>query len=526
MTKPASRLLAAALLGTSAIFGSLAPSVASAQAYATPQQAKYAAIVVDAASGEVLYARRADSPRYPASITKVMTLYLVFEQMAAGKLSGDDMVTMSPRAAAQPPSKLGIRAGDSITVNEAISALAVNSANDVSVALAEKIGGTEQRFAAMMTLRAQELGMTNTRFTNAHGLPDSRQLSSARDIAILSRAVMRDFPQYYGRFGQRHFAFRGRGAHRNHNGLLHRMPGVDGIKTGYTNAAGSNLAASAVRDGKRLIAVMLGGNSSAARDAHVADLLNAGFSVMARRNRGETISMASMFHGGSDSTIQLAASRGSVEQGDAGDRPVQLALADGKIGRQLQAAAEAEEAAENARKKEARLLAKAEEDRKRKEKADAIALAAAETKAARDKLKKEQAKETELAEAKAKKDKAEAAKETELAEAKAKKDKAKKADAVELASAKSKSAKIKAAAKEVEVAMNQSGGWVVQVGAFKSESDAKDRLSEVKKAFKGRSSAVTEASGGQYRARFHGFTSEDAKAACKKVSGPCMAVKA
>jgi D-alanyl-D-alanine carboxypeptidase (penicillin-binding protein 5/6) len=187
MTKPASRLVVAALLGATTIFSSLTPAIATAQVYAVPQQAKYAAIVVDAASGEVLYARRADSPRYPASITKVMTLYLAFEQLAAGKLSLNDQVVVSPRAAAQPPSKLGVRAGDSITVNEAISALAVNSANDISVALAEKIGGTEQRFAALMTLKAQELGMTNTRFTNAHGLPDSRQLSSARDIAILSR---------------------------------------------------------------------------------------------------------------------------------------------------------------------------------------------------------------------------------------------------------------------------------------------------------------------------------------------------
>lgn len=521
MTQPARRLIFAALLGTSTIFTSLTPTMASAQVYSTPTQAKYAAVVVDASTGEVLYARRADSPRYPASITKVMTLYLTFEALAAGKLSLNDQIVMSPRAAAQPPSKLGVRAGDSITVDEAISALAVNSANDVSVALAEKLGGTEQRFAALMTLRAQELGMSNTRFTNANGLPDSRQLSTARDIAILSRAVMRDFPQYYGRFGQRNFAFRGRGAHRNHNGLLHRMPGVDGIKTGYTNAAGSNLAASAVRDGRRLIAVMLGGTSSAARDAHVADLLNAGFNVAARRSRGETVTLASMFP--DSTTVQMAASRGSIEQGDSA--PMQLALADGKIGRQLAAQAEAEEAEEAARKKEARLLAKAEQDQKRKEKAEAVALAAAETKAAKAKSKKDkaEAETVELAEAKA--DKKSKAKD---------KGKAKDEDkATEVAEGKSKSAKIKAAAKEIEVAAAESGGWLVQVGAFKSESDAKDRLSEVTKAFKpfkGRSGAVTPAASGQYRARFHGFSSADAaKAACKAVEAkgqPCMALKA
>jgi D-alanyl-D-alanine carboxypeptidase (penicillin-binding protein 5/6) len=422
-------------------------------------------------------------------------------------------VVVSPRAAAQPPSKLGVRAGDSITVNEAISALAVNSANDISVALAEKIGGTEQRFAALMTLKAQELGMTNTRFTNAHGLPDSRQLSSARDIAILSRAVMRDFPQYYGRFGQRNFAFRGRGAHRNHNGLLHRMPGVDGIKTGYTNAAGSNLAASAVRDGRRLVAVVLGGSSSAARDAHVADLLNAGFAVAARRSKGDTISMASMFP--SSETVQMAAAgRGSIEQGDSAplqggpQRPVQLALADGKIGRQLAAAAEAEEAADKARKREAELAVKAEESKSRKEKAEAVALASAEAKTRKDKDDKSEKAKVELA-----------ATETKTSK-----------------SAK-RAADLKAAAKKVEVELasadtkTEKGAWVVQVGAFKTETDAKARLTQVTKIkpFQGRSGQVTPASGGHFRARFHGFTPADAKAACKAIEakgGPCMALKA
>src|SRR5690606_16498341 len=157
-------------------------------------------------------------------------------------------IPIPPRAAAQPPSKLGRPAGSRITVDDAIRALAVRSANDIAVALAEHVGGSEARFAALMTLRAQELGMTQTRYVNPHGLPDSRQISSARDIAILSRSMMRDFPQYYGYFGQRQWTFDGR-SYNNTNGLLHSMPGVDGIKTGYTNASGYNLAASAVRDG-------------------------------------------------------------------------------------------------------------------------------------------------------------------------------------------------------------------------------------------------------------------------------------
>jgi len=290
MNSPARRSVIPFLLALIAMFAPLLPTSA-AIARAPSDSAKYAAIVVDANTGEVLYARRADSPRYPASITKVMTLYLTFEALSTGKLKPTDMVTMSPRAAAQPPSKLGLRAGDSLTVDDAIRALAIKSANDVAVALAEKVGGTEPRFAALMTLKAQELGMRSTRFVNASGLPDSRQLSSARDIAILARAMMRDYPQYYDYFSQKTWVFRGQ-TMRNHNGLLHRMPGVDGLKTGFTNASGYNLVASAVRDDRRLITVVLGGASTRSRDDHVAELLNIGFDVIRRRERGELITVA------------------------------------------------------------------------------------------------------------------------------------------------------------------------------------------------------------------------------------------
>ncbi|MBX7249714.1 MAG: SPOR domain-containing protein [Caulobacteraceae bacterium] len=290
MFSPARRIALALLLTFSTLVTTFTSVPAPAHA-AIVDSPKYAAIVVDASTGEVLYARRADSPRYPASITKIMTLYLVFDALSTGKLKPDDRVVVSPRAAAQAPSKLGLAAGDSLTVDDAIRAVAVKSANDIAVALAEKVGGTEARFAAMMTLKAQELGMTNSRFVNANGLPDSRQLTSARDIAILSRAVMRDFPQYYPYFSQKYFTFRGQEM-RNHNGLLLRMPGVDGLKTGFTNASGYNLAASGVRDGHRLITVVLGGPTIAARDTHVADLLNVGFDVMRRRDHGETITVA------------------------------------------------------------------------------------------------------------------------------------------------------------------------------------------------------------------------------------------
>ena len=467
MTHRARRFAAALFLSVATVVPTAMPTFATAQVYAAPTQAKYAGIVMDATTGEVLYARRADSPRYPASITKVMTMYLAFEAMAAGKLKGDDLIVVSPRAAAQPPSKLGVRAGGTITVDDALSALAVHSANDIAVAVAERIGGTEQRFAAMMTLRAQELGMTNTRFVNSNGLPDSRQLTTARDLAILSRATMRDFPQYYGRFGQR--SFRG---HNNHNRLLHRMPGVDGIKTGFTNASGYNLAASAVRDGRRLIAVVVGGSSGAARDAHVADLLNAGFNVAARRARGETITMAAMFP--ESAPTMLASVRPSIEQGD--NQPARPSKAEAKV----------------------------------------LAEAVAETKLAR-KLRGEE-------ETKSKSEKA------KVEKAKAEKDKADKSDAdakVEKASDKKAKGKKETA---VEVAK---GTWFVQVDAFQSETDAKDRLKQVTKKYgkhfaSASGKAEKTSGGGQWRARFHGFTPEDAKAACKILDAkkePCLAVK-
>ncbi len=321
MNEPARRLLSLWCVVLAAAFGGFgvaSPSLAQVP-YASlgTTEGKYAAIVVDANSGEVLFAKNADSQRYPASITKVMTLYLAFEAIASGQLSLNDQLVISPRAAAQAPTKLGLRAGETISVGDAIRAITLKSANDMAVAMAERIGGTESRFGALMTLRARELGMQNTRFVNASGLPDSRQLSSARDIAILSRAVMRDYPQYYAFFSLRQANVRGQTL-RSHNHLLTQMPGVDGIKTGFTNASGYNLAASAVRNNRRLIAVVLGGNSTAARDNHVQDLLETGFEVLRRRQRGEVITVAqNLFEPPPIGPIV----RPSVEQGD-GDQSV------------------------------------------------------------------------------------------------------------------------------------------------------------------------------------------------------------
>ncbi|MFT4089429.1 MAG: D-alanyl-D-alanine carboxypeptidase [Asticcacaulis sp.] len=251
---------------------------------------RYAAIVVDAQSGEVFYSMRADSPRYPASITKVMTLYMVFEAMARGEVKPDDLVTITPHAASMPPTKAGLKAGETITVDMAMRLVAAYSANDLAAALGEHIAGSESRFAALMTVKAHELGMTRTNFVNASGLPDDRQVSSARDIAILARAVMRDYPQYYEYFHVRSVEYRGR-TFNNHNPLL-AMPGVDGMKTGFIRAAGYNLVASQRKGDRRLISVMLGGSDKAQRREHVTHLMQTGFNVIERREKGEAITIA------------------------------------------------------------------------------------------------------------------------------------------------------------------------------------------------------------------------------------------
>ena len=287
------RLLALglALLVLAGLSGPLTTTRVEAQ---SGENSRYAAIVVDAGTGEVLFARHADSQRYPASVTKMMTLYLVFEALEKGTVHLDDVITVSPLAASQPPSKLGLAAGQTIRLDDAMRATTVRSANDMAMVLAEHIGGSQARFAALATLKAQELGMGQTRYVNPNGLPDSRQLTSARDLAILSRAIMRDYPQYYSYFGIHDWTYQGR-EYRNTNGLLLGGNGYDGIKTGFTNASGYNLAASAVRGGKRVITIVLGGRSSITRNAHVAALMDTGFEVETRRAAGERIEVAQTF---------------------------------------------------------------------------------------------------------------------------------------------------------------------------------------------------------------------------------------
>ncbi|MGH7028039.1 D-alanyl-D-alanine carboxypeptidase family protein, partial [Brevundimonas sp.] len=285
------RFLAALVLGGVVLTPAIGAPPPVAQ---SSDNSRYASIVVDAASGEVLFSRFADARRYPASITKVMTLYLTFEALESGKVKLTDNLTVSPRAASQPPSKLGLAAGQSISLDDAMKATAVRSANDMAVVLAEHIGGSEAQFTARMTAKARELGMDHTRFTTANGLPDTRQATTARDLSILSRAVMRDFPQYYRYLGLHDWFYNGRD-YRNTNGLLASGRGYDGIKTGFTNASGYNLAASSVRDGKRIITIVMGGRSTRSRNDHVAELMDTGFEVQRKRGQGERIQVAQTY---------------------------------------------------------------------------------------------------------------------------------------------------------------------------------------------------------------------------------------
>lgn len=243
---------------------------------------RYASIVVNADTDEVLHARFADDARFPASLTKVMTLYMLFDAMDAGTLTLHDQLLVSQTADRQPASDLGVRAGSTLTVEDAIYALVTKSANDVAVVVAEAIGGSEERFAALMTVKARQLGLQNTRFYNASGLPDERQVTTARDMALLAEAVLEQHGDYYHYFSNPRFTW-GRTTYKNHNRLLEDVEGVDGIKTGYTRASGFNLMASAQRDGQRIIAIMLGGNTARSRNTHVTQLIEAAYTALETR---------------------------------------------------------------------------------------------------------------------------------------------------------------------------------------------------------------------------------------------------
>ncbi|MGN6538073.1 MAG: SPOR domain-containing protein [Mesorhizobium sp.] len=281
--------------------------------------AQSAAIVVDARTGKTLYSKDANARRYPASLTKMMTLYLTFEALAKGRISKDTPVVFSANAAAEPPTKLGVRKGGAVTVETAILSMVTKSANDSSTALGEMLGGSEQNFARMMTAKARKLGMNGTVFRNANGLPDPGQFTTARDMAVLGIALREHFPQYYGYFSQRSFRY-GKRVINGHNRLLGRIKGVDGIKTGYTRASGYNLVSSVAIDGRRLVAVVMGGKSGRSRDDQMAGLIQTYLPKTSKRGGGELIAR-------NDSAEPMAVAEATGEETiEAPAKPVVAAL--------------------------------------------------------------------------------------------------------------------------------------------------------------------------------------------------------
>ena len=262
----------------------------AAPAQAIENLRKYAGIVVDAKSGKVMYEEAADSKRYPASVAKVMTLYVLFQELSAGNLKLSTKMTVSRHAAAAVPTKLGLRAGSTITVEDAIKSLVTLSANDMARVIAEHISGTESAFAERMTATARAMGMRNTTYRNASGLPDGGQTTTVRDQAILGIAIYQHFPNYYEFFQTRSFSY-GRKTYGNHNRVLGYMGAVDGIKTGYINAAGSNLLTAARKDGRHIIVVAFGFNSAASRDEKVRQLVA---NYLPKSRRGDYVAQVPM----------------------------------------------------------------------------------------------------------------------------------------------------------------------------------------------------------------------------------------
>ena len=284
-TPRVARFFKVALTASALTAGGLVLSVGTAMpSHANPL---YAAVVVDAKTGKTLFDRYADEYRYPASITKVMTLYMLFEAMEQGRVKGSDRIVMSSHAASMPPSKFYIKPGNSISVNDAIKALVTKSANDVAAAIGEHLGGTESQFAEMMTRKARQLGMSRTTFRNASGLPNSGQKTTARDLATLGIAIRAHFPREFAVFKTRTFRY-GKNSYSNHNRLLGSVACVDGIKTGYIRASGFNLLASCTSGSRQIVAVVMGGRSGKTRNAHMAELIR-GYASKATSRGGRMI---------------------------------------------------------------------------------------------------------------------------------------------------------------------------------------------------------------------------------------------
>lgn len=285
---------------------------------------KYAGIVIDAKSGAVLYEKDADAKRYPASLTKVMTLYILFQELEAGTIKLDERMTVSAYAAAAVPTELGLRPGLTITVKEAMKSLVTLSANDMARVLAERISGSESEFAERMTRTARALGMSRTTYRNASGLPHAEHVTTARDQARLGAAIFQHFPQYYALFQTKSFSFGGR-TYRNNNRLL-GYEGVDGIKTGYITASGSNLLTAARRDDRHIVVAAIGFNSARARDSKVRELVK---TYLSDASKGSYLETAEIAEPGRQGPVRLALAEPVIPKPYPAFRSVSVVVAAG-----------------------------------------------------------------------------------------------------------------------------------------------------------------------------------------------------
>lgn len=261
------------LSGSTLVFGFVFIFQLLSGANAVQAARKSAAMAVDVHTGKILYSHNIDKPHHPASLTKIMTLYMLFEYIEAGRLHMNSRLKVTENASKQAPSKLGLRPGSTILVKDCIKALITKSANDVAVIVAENLAGSEWKFTQLMTWKARKMGMHKTVFVNASGLPDRRQTTTARDMITLGLRIQKDFPQFYPLFKTKRFSYRGK-VYKNHNGLMSRMRGIDGIKTGYTRASGFNLTSSIWKGRKHVVAVVMGGKTARKRDNFMARVLN------------------------------------------------------------------------------------------------------------------------------------------------------------------------------------------------------------------------------------------------------------
>ena len=459
---------------------------------------KSAAMAIDAHTGRILYSHNVDKPHHPASLTKIMTLYMLFEYIEAGRFHMNSPLKVTENASKQAPSKLGLKPGTTILVKDAIKALITKSANDVAVIVAENLAGSEWKFTQLMTWKARKLGMNKTVFVNASGLPDKRQTTTARDMVTLGMRIQKDFPQFYPLFETKRFAYRGK-IYKNHNGLMSRIRGIDGIKTGYTRASGFNLTSSIWNGRRHVVAVVMGGKTARKRDDFMARILKKSLRK-ARNGKTKSQFVAANF------ALKAPQRRVATLERHPNRQPVKFAVAKRLHKQKLQPPAPKPQIA----KVQVKKVQKAKLQKSKLQKkvtTEQLAYVPAQEIVVRS---KDQSRMSQTLEETAKK------------------------QTVELTASET-TGDIKVAAKKPPVMTTPpEGPYHIQIGAFGSEEDAERRLhsigSKAGKLLKGHKSfTMLVPTNNVYRARFAGFSEADARKTCrqlKKKSIDCMAISA